>query len=269
MPGSSTLKPKVVSAWDKRESDAKAKAEAAAQLRAKKQELTIDRSDRRRGQTMLQNLIHEEYRRAISEVYDLSGGAQLGSGGFGTVQVVTHRLSGKQYALKTIELELVKDKQSFDFFMKEVEIMKQLDHPNIGRLQEVYQTPDYLFLVMDLYTGGNLLESYQFQSERAAAEIVSNITNAVRYCHDRHIAHRDLKLDNILFEHSGPGAEIKLVDFGLSCYFSEAQMEHDVVGTWVGSAAVGCAICDNSADRIVQQHDTCDTHALAAGLHGA
>jgi serine/threonine protein kinase len=45
--------------------------------------------------------------------------------------------------------------------------------------------------------------------------------------------HRDLKLDNILFEHSGPGADIKLVDFGLSCHFSDAQMEHDVVGTWV------------------------------------
>jgi serine/threonine protein kinase len=55
-------------------------------------------------------------------------------------------------------------------------------------LQEVFQTPDYLFLVMDLYTGGNLLESYQFHSEAAAADIISHITNAVRYCHDRHIA---------------------------------------------------------------------------------
>eukprot|EP00953_Heterococcus_sp_UTEX-ZZ885_P021892 12174-Heterococcus_DN1.PRE.1 len=62
------------------------------------------------------------------------------------------------------------------------------DHPNIVRLQEVFQTPDYLFLVMDLYTGGNLLESYQFHSEAAAADIISHITNAVRYCHDRHIA---------------------------------------------------------------------------------
>jgi serine/threonine protein kinase len=52
----------------------------------------------------------------------------------------------------------------------------------------VFQTPDYLFLVMDLYTGGNLLESYQFHSEAAAADIISHITNAVRYCHDRHIA---------------------------------------------------------------------------------
>jgi serine/threonine protein kinase len=51
--------------------------------------------------------------------------------------------------------------------------------------------------------------------------------------------HRDLKLDNILFEHGGPGADIKLVDFGLSCHFSDAQMEHDVVGTWVS--------CCNSA----------------------
>jgi serine/threonine protein kinase len=47
-------------------------------------------------------------------------------GGFGSVQICIHRASGKRFALKTIELELVKDKKSFEFFMREVEIMKNL-----------------------------------------------------------------------------------------------------------------------------------------------
>jgi hypothetical protein len=38
-----------------------------------------------------------------------------------------------------------------------------------------------------------------------------------------------------VYEHNGPDAEVKLVDFGLSCHFKEAQLEHDVVGTWVRS----------------------------------
>jgi hypothetical protein len=57
-----------------------AKADAAAELAAKKLELTVDQSDRRRTQNIRMNLlVHEEYRRAINEVYDLSGGQQLGS----------------------------------------------------------------------------------------------------------------------------------------------------------------------------------------------
>ncbi|KAG5187758.1 hypothetical protein JKP88DRAFT_267783 [Tribonema minus] len=208
-----------------------------------------DKESLRRNQTLLQNLVHEEHRRAIQEVYELAGGKQLGSpvqhdmqsfqvedkceGGFGKVQIVTRKATGKDFALKTVELDRVRDKKSFDFFMKEVDIMKNLDHPNIVRLQEVFHTPDYLFLVMDLCTGGNLLQSYKFKTERAAADIVRNIVNAIRYCHDRGIAHRDLKLDNIVYEHNGPDAEVKLVDFGLSCHYTEAQLEHDVVGTWI------------------------------------
>jgi serine/threonine protein kinase len=53
-------------------------------------------------------------------------------GGFGSVQICIHRASGKRFALKTIELELVKDKKSFEFFMREVEIMKNLgNHTNL------------------------------------------------------------------------------------------------------------------------------------------
>mmetsp|Transcript_16678 Transcript_16678/g.23614 ORF Transcript_16678/g.23614 Transcript_16678/m.23614 type:complete len:718 (-) Transcript_16678:3-2156(-) len=189
--------------------------------------------ERRRQQTLLQNLVHEEYRKTITEVYEIGNGKQLGSGGFGTVQIVTRHATGKEFALKTVELDRVKDKKSFDFFIKEIEIMKNLDHPNIVRLQEVFHTPSYLFMIMDLCTGGNLLQSYKFKTEKAAANIIRCIVNAIRYCHDRGIAHRDLKLDNIVYEHNGSDAVVKLVDFGLSCYTSDYTLEHDVVGTWV------------------------------------
>jgi serine/threonine protein kinase len=72
--------------------------------------------------------------------------------------------------------------------------------------------------------------------------IVLSFTATATACMCCRQQHRDLKLDNILFEHSGPGADIKLVDFGLSCHFSDAQMEHDVVGTWVSCTIqiLGC-----------------------------
>ncbi|CAM9474529.1 unnamed protein product, partial [Discosporangium mesarthrocarpum] len=83
----------------------------------------------------------------------------------------------------------------------------------------------------DLYEGGDLLSTYRFKSEKEAANIVRKVTNAVRYMHKNRIAHRDLKLDNILLEGKEEGAEIKLVDFGLSAHFEDFKLEHDVVGT--------------------------------------
>lgn len=56
-------------------------------------------------------------------------------GGFGEVQAVRHRQTGAKYAMKTIPLSRVKDKAAFEFVMKEVDLLKSLDHPNIVRLQ--------------------------------------------------------------------------------------------------------------------------------------
>ncbi|CAM9623497.1 unnamed protein product, partial [Scytosiphon promiscuus] len=162
-----------------------------------------------------------------------SEGSLLGKGGFGTVQTVVHKESGKKYALKAVELSRVKDEKSLDFFFREVEVMRKLDHPNICRLHAVYPTVEHLFMVMDLCEGGDLLTTYHFKSEQDAANIVLKVTNAVRYMHDRMIAHRDLKLDNILTDDTKEGGDVKLVDFGLSAHFQDFRLEHDVVGTWV------------------------------------
>ncbi|CBJ34097.1 calmodulin-domain protein kinase [Ectocarpus siliculosus] len=56
-------------------------------------------------------------------------------GGFGEVQVVSHRKTGTRYAMKTVKLSSVKSEKAFDFIMKEVDLLKTLDHPNIVRLQ--------------------------------------------------------------------------------------------------------------------------------------
>ncbi|CAM9143785.1 unnamed protein product [Ectocarpus sp. 12 AP-2014] len=187
----------------------------------------------RQNQSLIHNLVHDEFRRRITEVYDMNEGSLLGKGGFGTVQTVVHKETRKKFALKAVELSRVKDEKSLNFFFREVEVMRQLDHPNICRLHAVYPTVEHLFMVMDLCEGGDLLTTYHFKSERNAANIVLRVTNAVRYMHDRNIAHRDLKLDNILTDETKEGADVKLVDFGLSAHFKDFQLEHDVVGTWV------------------------------------
>ncbi|KAG5188271.1 kinase-like domain-containing protein [Tribonema minus] len=203
---------------------------------------------RRKQSMMLHNLVHEEFRRTIDEVYDLQTGRPLGAGSFGTVydlqtgrplgagsfgtvRAVTHRSSGKEFALKTVEIKGLKDEAHFALFMNEVEIMKKLDHPSVARLQEVYHSPDYVFMVMDLYAGGDLVDRQRIRTEQDAAAVVKDIVDGIRYCHEHNIAHRDLKLENILYEHSGPDAGIKIVDFGLGTTGTQAQMMRDIVGT--------------------------------------
>jgi calcium/calmodulin-dependent protein kinase I len=70
-------------------------------------------------------------------------------------------------------------------------LLQSLDHPNIARVQEVYHTPEHLYIIMDLYTGGEVFERYAFKGEASAAKVIRDVVNAVRYCHDRGIAVRD------------------------------------------------------------------------------
>lgn len=60
------------------------------------------------------------------------------------------------------------------------------------RVQEVFHTPDHYYMVMDLYTGGDMYARYKFRSEDDTAKIVGKLINALRYCHDRNVAVRPL-----------------------------------------------------------------------------
>ncbi|KAG5186003.1 hypothetical protein JKP88DRAFT_310469 [Tribonema minus] len=213
---------------------------------------------------------------AVRAVYDLQTGRPLGAGSFGTVRAVTHRTSGKEFALKTVEIKGLKDEAQFNLFMNELEVslaaaaavaaaasaveaavavaaaaagvwsaaglpavqhagglLPKLDHPSVARLQEVYHSPDYVFMVMDLYGGGDLVDRQRIRTEHDAAAVVRAIVDGIRYCHDHRIAHRDLKLENILYEHKGADAGIKIVDFGLGVAGADASMMRDIVGTWI------------------------------------
>eukprot|EP00953_Heterococcus_sp_UTEX-ZZ885_P020021 11184-Heterococcus_DN1.PRE.2 len=123
----------------------------------------------------------------------------------------------------------------------------RLDHPSVARLQEVYHSPDYVFMVMDIYEGtiwSSRIYDYRFtavytRSPRCHTVAVDMLTAAasgsvMRTCTvKQRRRHRDLKLENILYEHKGPDAGIKIVDFGLGTASSEASLMRDIVGTWI------------------------------------
>lgn len=89
------------------------------------------------------------------------------------------------------------------YLKNEIKILISLDHPGIVKLIDIYEDANYICLVMELMTGGDLLdqiiqkEAVPF-SESETREAVKVIIDAVEYCHQKGIVHRDIKPENLL-----------------------------------------------------------------------
>jgi calcium/calmodulin-dependent protein kinase I len=154
----------------------------------------------------------------IEDNYKL--GKELGRGAFSVVREGIRKANNKKYAIKCISKKLI-DKKELTLLEREIDIMKKLQHPNIIQLMEVIDTPDTLYLVLENAPGGELFDAIVNKgsySEVDAANIVRQILEAIKYCHEQGIAHRDLKPENLLL---GEGKKdfIKIADFGLSKEF--------------------------------------------------
>lgn len=160
----------------------------------------------------------------------------LGSGISGLVRLVTHRATGLKYAVKCLDLGLVDTEEGLQQLREEIYIMCQLDHPNIVRLEEVYESHSEIYLVQELCLGGELFDRLDEQpdyhyTEAQCARLIKQMLCSVRYIHSKGIIHRDLKLENFLFSDTGPDSELKMIDFGLSKHFKFGEVQHEAVGT--------------------------------------
>jgi calcium-dependent protein kinase len=128
---------------------------------------------------------------------------------------------------------------------REVIFLRELHHPSIIDLRDVYEDDKYIHVVMEYCKGGEVYDrviakakgkegELKHYSEPQAASIIQQLLNAIAYCHERHIVHRDLKLENILLKSKKKDqVEIRLADFGLSKKHDEVTEEDmtELVGT--------------------------------------
>ena len=118
---------------------------------------------------------------------------------------------------------------------REIEILKMCQHPHIIRLLDIFENQDYIYIVMESLSGGDLftyLEERDFKiSEARAKELIHQLATALYYLHSFGIAHRDLKPENILMENKSDTACCKIVDFGLSKIIGPNESSTDPFGT--------------------------------------
>eukprot|EP01064_Diplonema_japonicum_P006276 TRINITY_DN1418_c3_g1_i1.p1 TRINITY_DN1418_c3_g1~~TRINITY_DN1418_c3_g1_i1.p1 ORF type:complete len:428 (+),score=73.79 TRINITY_DN1418_c3_g1_i1:72-1355(+) len=143
-------------------------------------------------------------------------GKTLGKGTFSKVKLGTDIKTGAEVAVKVIHKERMAQEDLEEQVLREISVTKLLRHDNIVKVLEVFQTQKYLFLVMELVTGGmmytKLLHAGRFREDESR-KYFHQLVLGVKYCHNQGIAHRDLKLENLLLTEDDV---IKISDFGLA-----------------------------------------------------
>jgi calcium-dependent protein kinase len=109
------------------------------------------------------------------------------------------------------------DEDELEMLYTEIDILSEMDHPNIIKLYEYFEDESRFYLVTDLCKGGELFDDIVKKTrfrEWEAALIMKSLLSALCYLHNKGIIHRDIKLENVLLEFSKDNDTVKLIDFG-------------------------------------------------------
>lgn len=184
------------------------------------------------------NFVREHFAgESCSDHYEVHISDRLGKGSYGSVYFAIHRITGDNRAVKVMNVDRVTS-----YYLRklhtEISILKCLDHPNIIKLQDVFFGKRSVYLVTDLCRGGELFEvlnkgksqGFVFREDRAS-QLMRDMLSAVHYLHSKGIVHRDLKLENFLFEAKNTNSPLVLIDFGLSKHFESDERLTQRVGS--------------------------------------
>eukprot|EP00922_Rhytidocystis_sp_ex-Travisia-forbesii_P018961 GHVS01028159.1.p1 GENE.GHVS01028159.1~~GHVS01028159.1.p1 ORF type:complete len:518 (+),score=63.20 GHVS01028159.1:69-1622(+) len=159
----------------------------------------------------------------------------LGSGAFGEVLLCVDKATKAERAVKIIKKSAtLSETAPAENLLLEVELLKNLDHPNIMQLYEFFEDGQNFYVVSEVYSGGELFDAIvdrQKFSEQDAAHCMKQVLSGVTYLHKHKLVHRDLKPENLLLESKSAHALIKIVDFGLASHFTPQQMLKEKLGT--------------------------------------
>eukprot|EP01002_Notosolenus_urceolatus_P010817 NODE_382_length_2135_cov_14.927133_g306_i0.p1 GENE.NODE_382_length_2135_cov_14.927133_g306_i0~~NODE_382_length_2135_cov_14.927133_g306_i0.p1 ORF type:complete len:657 (+),score=112.30 NODE_382_length_2135_cov_14.927133_g306_i0:120-2090(+) len=171
----------------------------------------------------------------VRQHYEL--GDSLGAGSYAVVRRAIHRRTGEEFAVKVIAKKRLELSGNLDLstLFREVHLMEKLDHPNVVRVIESFDTTDEFCMVLEMVSGGDFFEhimKYKALSESVAKGICYQLASALSYLHAQNICHRDLKPENILVqimdvtekksEDERPSELppfVKITDFGLAKFY--------------------------------------------------
>ena len=166
---------------------------------------------------MEENILEKDFRMLLS----------LGCGSFGEVKLACHLPTRIRVAVKVLE----KNINSMADITSKLELLQSLEHRNIVRFFHMIDTLTTTYVIME-YVPGEDLEKYLRAlgclKEEEARPVFQQVVSAVHFLHQRHIAHRNIKLESILVDAAG---NAKLCDFGMAIKTTEGQMLEETCGS--------------------------------------
>uniref|UniRef100_A0A674A1G8 Calcium/calmodulin-dependent protein kinase 1Da n=1 Tax=Salmo trutta TaxID=8032 RepID=A0A674A1G8_SALTR len=166
----------------------------------------------------------------IKKIFELK--EVLGTGAFSEVVLAQERSTGKMFAVKCIPKKALKGKESS--IENEINVLRKIKHENIVALEDIYESSNHLYLIMQLVSGGELFDRIVekgFYTEKDASTLIRQVLDAVDYLHKLGIVHRDLKPENLLYFNPQDESKIMISDFGLS----KMEGSGDVMSTACGT----------------------------------
>ncbi|AGC02086.1 serine-threonine kinase [Acanthamoeba polyphaga moumouvirus] len=185
----------------------------------------------------------------IEDKYEITN-IELGEGGFAKVYLGINKLTGEKVAIKKVFLNQKKTPKNelLNKLSTEIQIMQQLDHPNIVKLYDVYKTDDYWYIIMEYCDAGTLARVIEYNESSSKTDLYFNreqntyyylnqLINALEYIINLGYIHRDIKPMNVLLVSSKESTWdgkcynfsqkliVKLGDFGLAREFSKCENE--------------------------------------------
>jgi len=183
--------------------------------------------------------------------YEIFDDEILGEGSFGKVHLGQASSPGtpvgeraeqanQKVAIKVINRNRL-SKYMHQRLSEELQIHSKVKHENIVRMHDVVEEGETMYLIFELLEGGDIfdfiIENGRLE-EKEAKKLFKQLCTALKHCHDQHIIHHDVKLENCMLKKDGNGQEtLKLVDFGLACVSPPGQKLQTFSGTAAYCAA--------------------------------
>ena len=158
---------------------------------------------------------------------------ELSSEKFSTLFKCQNIATKKRYLAKFFSISEI-DEEGLQAFLKEAELLREADHPNIVKVVDIFKDPLNAIIIIEHCKGGELLERVRREEDLTEAQIatyIKEITSAVAYLHSKGIVHRDIRPESFAFLDNEKNSSLKLVDFGNCKHFEKNMAILERVGT--------------------------------------
>ena len=144
----------------------------------------------------------------------------LSRGKYGFVAKVKSKIDNKIYAMKRIDLKLIKSEKAVEYYENEYNIADSLNHENVYRALSKFKEKNLQYIITEYMDGGNLLELFNWHKEngikideKKLLNIFVQCLRGLKYIHEQGLIHRSIKHDNIIFDSN---YKIKIINFKYS-----------------------------------------------------